>query len=254
VLEYHAVSEAWPADLAVRPLALRRQVEMLVERGYRGATFHDALGSPPWPRTLVVTFDDAYVSVLELARPILSSLGLPATVFVVTDFADGGRRLEWPGIEHWRAGPHEHELDGLTWTQLAELADEGWEIGSHTRTHPRLTQLSDGALARELRESRDACESALRRPCRSLAYPYGDYDRRVMAAAADAGYDVAAIEDVVRPRPLAWPRIGVYRPNSMRVFRLKVSRSVRRVRTVMGPLESQARCLLVRSASARGSE
>ena len=254
VLEYHAVSETWPADLAVTPVALQRQLELLVERGYRGATFQDALRSPPWPRTLVVTFDDAYVSVLELARPVLSSLGLTATVFVVTAFAGGGRPLEWPGIDHWRGGPHEHELDGLTWAQLGELADEGWEIGSHTRTHPRLTELPDEALARELRESRDACESALGRPCRSLAYPYGDYDRRVIAAAADAGYEVAAIEDVVRPRALAWPRIGVYRPNTMQVFRLKVSPTVRRMRAALGPFERPARRLLARSASARGSE
>jgi peptidoglycan/xylan/chitin deacetylase (PgdA/CDA1 family) len=230
VLEYHAVSETWPADLAVTPLDFRRQLEWLVERGYRSATFHDAVTFSPSPRTLVVTFDDAYVSVLELAYPILSSLGLPATVFVVTDFAEGTRPLEWPGIDHWRGGPHEHELRGLAWPQLAHLAESGWEVGSHTRTHARLTQLSDEALARELRESREASERSLRRPCRSLAYPYGDYDRRVMAAAADAGYEVAAIEDVARPAALAWPRVGIYRPNSMRVFRLKVAPWLRSVR------------------------
>jgi peptidoglycan/xylan/chitin deacetylase (PgdA/CDA1 family) len=237
VLGYHAVSESWPAALAVTPAQLRRQLEWLVERGYRGATFHDAVTSRPWRRTLAVTFDDAYSSVLELAYPILSSLGLPATVFAVTGFADGGRPLEWPGIAHWRGGPHERALDGLSWRQLRRLADAGWEVGSHTRTHPRLTLLGDEELARELRGSREACEQALERSCRSLAYPYGDFDARVVAAAADAGYEAAAIEGLSRPAPLAWPRVGIYRGNSMAVVRLKVSPTLCRLRMALGPVE-----------------
>jgi peptidoglycan/xylan/chitin deacetylase (PgdA/CDA1 family) len=139
VLGYHAVSETWPAALAVTPSQLRRQLEWVLERGYGGSTFHDAVKSRPARPTVVVTFDDAYASVLELAFPILSSLNLPATVFAVTDFAGQDRPLEWPGIDQWRGGRHEPELRGLRWSELAELADNGWEIGSHTCTHPRLT-------------------------------------------------------------------------------------------------------------------
>src|SRR5207244_188323 len=97
----------------------------------------------------------AYLSVLELAYPILSALGLAATVFAVTDFVDADRPLDWPGIDHWRGGPYDAELRGLTWAQLGQLAASGWEIGSHTRTHPRLTRLADDALERELLESRE---------------------------------------------------------------------------------------------------
>jgi peptidoglycan/xylan/chitin deacetylase (PgdA/CDA1 family) len=239
VLGYHAVSESWPAPLAVTPNQLRRQLEWLVDRGYQGTTFHAAVTSEPRPRTFALTFDDAYRSVLDLAYPILSSLGVPATVFVVTDFADEGRPLEWPGIDHWRGGPHELELRGLNWEELEQLADSGWEIGSHTRTHPRLTGLSDQELARELEESRVRCEKVLQRPCRSLAYPYGDFDGRVARAAETAGYAAAAIEGLARPRPLAWPRVGVYRENSMRLFRLKVSPAVGLLRTRFGRAERQ---------------
>jgi peptidoglycan/xylan/chitin deacetylase (PgdA/CDA1 family) len=234
VLEYHAVSEAWPAALAVTPAQLREQLEWLVGRGYTGATFSDAVTSGRSERTLVVTFDDAYLSVFELAHPILASLGLPGTVFVVTDFADSGRPLHWPRSKDWRGGPYEHELRGMTWPQLAELAECGWEIGSHTRTHPRLTQLPDDALARELRESREACKRALGRPCSSLAYPYGDFDARVAARAGEAGYQVAAIETLGPPHPLMWPRVGIYRADSLARFRLKVSPTIRRLRTVAG--------------------
>jgi peptidoglycan/xylan/chitin deacetylase (PgdA/CDA1 family) len=230
-LEYHAVSDAWQGGLAVAPAQLRRQLEWLVRRGYRGATFSEAVASEDHGPVVAVTFDDAYRSVYENAFPILASLGLPATVFVVTDYAHDGRPLTWRRAKDWQGGPFEQELRGMTWDLLGELAEAGWEIGSHTRTHPRLTQLSDEDLDDELRGSREDCERALGRPCSSLAYPFGDFDARVAQAAAAAGYTAAAIEDLARPHPLMWPRVGVYRPDSMYRFRLKVSPTRRRIQT-----------------------
>jgi peptidoglycan/xylan/chitin deacetylase (PgdA/CDA1 family) len=236
VLCYHAISVGWPAALAVQPERLSEQLELIVRRGYRGATFSQALESPPGRKTLVVTFDDAFASVFDKALPILSSLRLPGTVFAVTDFADSGRSLAWAGIDHWRGGPYEAELAGLGWQQLLALADAGWEIGSHTSTHPRLTELDDAALATELGRSRAACERAIGRPCSSIAYPYGDVDRRVTAAAAAAGYRHGAALPASRhrPRPLEWPRIGVYNGDDRRRFALKVSRALRAARLVTG--------------------
>jgi peptidoglycan/xylan/chitin deacetylase (PgdA/CDA1 family) len=239
VLCYHAVSERWPAELAVTSKALHRQLELLVRRGYQGVTFHEAMTSPPRGKVLAVTFDEAYCSVLEVAYPILSSLGIPATVFVVTDFANDGRPLAWPGIDQWLGSTYEAELRGLSWSQLQVLGDAGWEIGSHSQTHQRLTHLDDAALMRELRESRAACELALGLPCRSLAYPYGDVDRRVATAAGDAGYDAAAglPRRLDGASPLTWPRVGINRGDSIRRFRLKVSPAIRRLRTIAGPAE-----------------
>ncbi len=235
VLCYHAVSESWPADLSVTSAQLRTQLELLVDRGYRPATFSDAV-TMPQKRTLAVTFDDGYLSVLERAEPVLRSLGVPATVFVVTDFVTTGRPLCWPGIDHWRGGPHEEELRGLSWEHLESLAAAGWEIGSHTLTHPRLTQLEDRALAGELGDSRTACEHYLGRQCRSLAYPYGDIDSRVIAAAADAGYEAGAAlpPRLHRSTPLEFPRVGVYHPDSLIRFRVKVSPLVRHLRVRVG--------------------
>jgi peptidoglycan/xylan/chitin deacetylase (PgdA/CDA1 family) len=243
VLCYHAVSDNWPAPLSITTKQLREQLELLVDRGYRGMTFHHAVTSTPSGRTLVVTFDDAFSSVIDFAHPILSSLGLPATVFVVTDFADSNQPLEWPGIDGWRGGAYDAELRGLSWRQLEQLRDAGWELGSHTCTHPRLTQLPDHALENELRGSREACERTLGTPCRSLAYPYGDVDSRVVAAAAEAGYEAAATLPfgLHRPTALAWPRIGVYRKDSLRRFRLKVSPTVCRLRAALAPVEEFVR-------------
>ena len=241
VLCYHAVSETWDVPLAVTASQLAEQLELISRRGYRSVTFDAAVAAQPSGPTVAITFDDGFASVLELAFPILSSLDMVATVFVVTDLVDAGEPLDWPGIE--QGGGPDRDVRGLSWAQLEQLADAGWEVGSHTRTHPRLTQLDDETLADELRGSRAACERALGSPCRSLAYPFGDVDTRVVEAAREAGYEAAASlpTGVVGDSALEWPRIGIYRKDSLRRFRLKVSPTVLRVREALAPVERLVR-------------
>lgn len=80
----------------------------------------------------------------------------------------------------------------LSWDELRELQAAGWEIGSHTCSHPHLTTLADGDLRYELVTARKVCEHELGEECLSIAYPYGDDDERVIAAAAAAGYRTGA--------------------------------------------------------------
>lgn len=232
VLCYHAISPSWPAELSVTPESLANQLEYLSRRGFRGITFTDGVRGRSTGKTVAITFDDGYASTLELARPLLGRFGWPATVFVPTDYMGGGP-MSWPGIDQWTGGEHERELLPMSWGQIRELADAGWEIGSHTKSHPHLTEIGDEQLAEELVESRLTCERMLDRPCRSLAYPYGDHDERVIAATAEAGYAAAATlpAHTPAPMPLAWPRVGVYYPDSMRIFRVKVSPTIRRLRS-----------------------
>ena len=233
VLCYHALSEAWPADLSVTPAAFERQLRRLHDRGYRGVTFGEIVERPAQGRRVAVTFDDGYQSVLELAQPILSALGYVATVFVPTALVGLPGPMAWPGIDHWLGGPHEDELEGMSWDELGSLLEEGWEVGSHTHTHPRLTELDDERLRDELVRSREVASERLGRPCESLAYPYGDHDERVVELARECGYSRAATlpAGLPAPRPLAWPRIGVYHGDSDRRFQLKVSTLPRRLRS-----------------------
>jgi peptidoglycan/xylan/chitin deacetylase (PgdA/CDA1 family) len=232
VLCYHAVSDNWPSPLAVTPDQLERQLGLLVRRGYRGETFERAVTAPTASRTLAVTFDDGYRSVLSHARAVLERLGLPGTVFVPTDLVGARAPLSWPGIDHWIGGPHEDELVGLSWDELASLHASGWEIGSHTCSHPRLSCLDDSELWRELRDSRRACEERLG-ACRTLALPYGDGDARVLPAAADAGYTAVAGLPSRRASSPGWPRVGVYSADGPARFRVKVARPVRALRALM---------------------
>jgi peptidoglycan/xylan/chitin deacetylase (PgdA/CDA1 family) len=245
VLCYHAVSEDWPAPLSVTPSDFEDQLGHLVERGYRGATFAQALSDPPSGSTVVVTFDDAYRSVRERALPILDRLGLPGTVFVPTAFPGGTEVMSWRGIEQWVGSRHEDELTCMSWDELRALAEHGWEVGSHTHTHPHLTELGDGALANELERSLAECEDRLGGRPVSIAYPYGDVDDRVAAAAKAAGYRFgAALSGAIRTvDPLHWPRMGIYHGEPRWRWRLKLGRPFRRVlRSPFGGLvESTAR-------------
>lgn len=234
VLCYHAVSESWESELAVTPEELERQVALLLRRGYEPARFLDAVLAPPGRRTLAITFDDAYRSVRRLAAPVLRRLGAPASVYAPTDWIGREQPMRWAGIEEWLGGPHESELVPMSWQELGELGELGWEVGSHTRTHPRLTQIDDERLRAELEGSRTACAEGLGRPCETIAYPYGDVDDRVVAAAGAAGYRAAgALPHAPHAaETLRWPRVGVYRWDGPTRFRLKASPLVRRVRTL----------------------
>lgn len=226
VLCYHAVSERWDAELSVTPSEFEAQIRSLLARGYRGATFSDAVTKRAAAPTVAVTFDDGFRSVVDDAFPILAHYGVPATMFVVTEFVGADAPLAWSGIDHWVESPSVSELKPVSWDDLRQLAAAGWEIGSHTCTHPHLTQCDGDTLVRELRDSKQRCERDLGIPCSSLAYPYGDVDRRVWQAAGQAGYASAAALPSGRwgeETLLAWPRVGVWHGESLRRFRLKVS-------------------------------
>ena len=184
---------------------------------------------------MAITFDDAYLSVLTLGKPLLDAVGFPATVYAPTAYLDTPERpLSWAGIEQWHGGEHERELLPMSWDQLGGLADAGWEIGSHTRTPsaPDPDRRRPAAAASS-RSRKATVEERLGRPCPTLAYPYGDHDERVVAAAGAAGYAAAGTlpARLHSERALAWPRVGIYHTDDERRFRMKVSRPLRRLRS-----------------------
>ncbi len=232
VLCYHAVSERWPAPLSVTPAAFESQIRLLARRGYQGATFTDAARATGGGKLAAVTFDDGFLSVFEAARPILDRYGFPATVFVPTRFMDRPDPMAWEGIDEWLGGPHEPELVPMTREQLRDLVAAGWEIGSHTLTHPHLPALEDDRLREQLRDSRSECAAMTGAECTSIAFPYGDVDARVIGEAEAAGYEAAAMLATLLDRESRFtcPRIGVYNVDGAWAYRLKVSPTVRRLR------------------------
>jgi peptidoglycan/xylan/chitin deacetylase (PgdA/CDA1 family) len=180
----------------------------------------------------VITFDDALRSVKQVAFPILSRLGLTATVFAPTAYVTSGEPCAWSGLDRWMDTPHADELMPMSWSDLGELAEHSWEIGSHTCTHPHLTRLDDPTLRRELEESREASIPHLGHPLETIAYPYGDADDRVDVFARCARYKAGAdLSSSLRLRDrYRYPRIGIYRRDRAWRFRLKTTRLMRRMR------------------------
>ena len=228
ILGYHAISSKWQAQLAISETDLRRQLAYLKSRGYVGLTISEAErrrmeGSLP-RRCVVVTFDDGYASTLR-AVPILAEVGYPGTVFVVTSFVDSGQPLTWPGIEQWLDPETIGELRSLSWREAEQLVAGGWEVASHTVTHPLLTRATDQQLSNELAESREAIERQLGR-CTAVAYPYGLADRRVAEAARQAGYDVGCMLTLAHfvDEPWRRPRIGMGPQSSRVAMAMRLSR------------------------------
>ena len=238
VLCYHAVSSDWEGEEAIDPAALERQVRQLLDRGMRPRTISELAsgnGEDSEP-AFAVTFDDAFESLQTRALPVLERLGVRATVYAPTDYVDSGELMRWGKLDRWAGTLHESELRPLDWDGVRALAAAGWEVGSHTASHPHLPELDPEAADRELRSSRSAIEEALQRPCTSIAYPFGDFDERVLDQTRAGGYatGVTLLDGLRRPLPwpsdLEIPRQGVYRGTGQTQFRLMTSPLVLRLR------------------------
>jgi peptidoglycan/xylan/chitin deacetylase (PgdA/CDA1 family) len=83
------------------------------------------------------------------------------------------------------------ELQSVSWEQAREMDCDGMEIGSHTMTHPILTNVTQEHLHQELSRSRKRLEEVLERKVTNFCYPNGDNDRRVHEEVARAGYKIA---------------------------------------------------------------
>ena len=201
ILMYHVITKA-PAGVANPELWVDKDVfaeEMraLHAAGYTAVTLRQAWdgwqdGGPLPRKPIVVTFDDGYLSHYTHAKPVLRALGWPGVLFLTTKAI--GR-------------------DGLSERQLRSLIKAGWEIDSHTLTHPDLTTLDDAALAHELSGSRRELQRRLGVAADFFAYPAGRHDARVIAATEAAGYTAATtVEPGVATRrddPFALPRVRV---------------------------------------------
>lgn len=133
--------------------------------------------------TVALTFDDAYVDFLENAVPVLKRYNLPATLFVPTGLL--GKTAEWDSYD--KSKPL------MDLRALWEVQRLGFQIGSHTVTHPRLTECSEATLDYELRSSFEYLRLHVPQSfVPILSYPGGYVGRREMDATRQAGY-VAAL-------------------------------------------------------------
>jgi peptidoglycan/xylan/chitin deacetylase (PgdA/CDA1 family) len=180
ILVYHHVSQSDPeGSHALRRLTVTadifaQQMQYLQDNGYHVITFSDVAdyfdhGKELPTLPVIISFDDGWETQFEYALPSLEKYHYTATFFVVTDYI--GR----PGF--------------ISWPQLHTLLTDGMTIGSHTRSHPRLTKIRDPEkLWDQIYNSKAILETQLEAPVEEFAYPYGLHNAKAAAAVKQAGY------------------------------------------------------------------
>lgn len=138
---------------------------------------------PEGERCAVVTFDDGFASVVENALPELEQRGIPSTIFVVTDAL--GKQPGW--MESAQDSDASEKC--MSVEQLQRLPAELVSIGSHTRTHPKLTRIAEADAKRELGESRTKLEGLLNRPVALFSFPFGAFSSELVHWCREAGYE-----------------------------------------------------------------
>lgn len=191
VFTFHRITNLCRDDgMTVSPHVFGRQLEY-VRRYHDIVPLEQALEMiaqhrPRRRPAAVLTFDDAYRSVLEMAQPVLAKHGLVACCFASTDLV--GTDARFP---HDADNPVRPQLDVMTWSDLRRLRAEGWVVGGHGASHRRISECSGDALRHEILGPLEALRNSLGVQHPPMAYPFGgpeDFSPEVRALARASGY------------------------------------------------------------------
>jgi peptidoglycan/xylan/chitin deacetylase (PgdA/CDA1 family) len=196
ILVYHALgnpppSEAYPGLYVSRP-EFRQEMSWLAAHGYQGVTLDEVEhawyhgGTLP-AKPIVITFDNGYPEQVRFAPSVLDRYGWPGVLFEITE-------------EH------------LTPPYIRPIVAKGWEVDSHSATHPDLTQISGADLAHEVAGSRRFLQRTYQVPSDNFCYPSSIYDSSTIAAVKAAGYTGAVTEETgyaSRDRPYELNRFEI---------------------------------------------
>ncbi len=133
----------------------------------------------PTQSALTLMFDDGNTSDYTIAKPILDQYGLPGTSAIITSYIN--------------------KFPFLSLDQIKALANDGWEIVSHTVTHPNLGMVTSDQAETEFRDSKAALESD-GFDIDSIAFPFGAYSSDVLAQSENYYISARSFEDGYNPQ------------------------------------------------------
>jgi len=185
ILCYHKIApppkRARIRGLYLEPKLFLRQMNEITQAGLISAFPGCSAGSKK--KTITITFDDGFASNLIEAVPLMKKVGVQAINYLVADRL--GQTSDWEAREGGEADPLMDEAQVRDWLAA------GHQIGAHTCTHPRLSQLSEAQAKEEISASRKKLEDRFGVPIEHFAYPYGDYNQRTVELVRQVGFQTA---------------------------------------------------------------
>jgi peptidoglycan/xylan/chitin deacetylase (PgdA/CDA1 family) len=166
ILMYHSIAEG-PGVIAIPPATFCMQLDVLAECGLRGVSLREYVRSrnvSSRPPMAVLTFDDGYRDFAAVVVPEIVARGWSCTVFLPTALIGDTKGWNADGAGLRRL---------IDWSDAADIASRGIEIGSHGVTHADLTRLDLHGVRREMTVSKQAIETHARCSVTSFAAPYG---------------------------------------------------------------------------------
>lgn len=182
ILAYHKVDNHFEWGInTVSTRLFEKQIKFLAKNGFTSTRLDDCLTNQiECKKPIIITFDDSYKSIFKYAFPILQKYGFIATIFVISEYV--GKKNIWDinlaGKIDWH----------LSWDEIRDLKNWGWEIGSHTATHPDLTKLTHNELVKELSSSKYQLEKQLGIPVNLISYPFNRFNNYVIKLTKELGY------------------------------------------------------------------
>ena len=225
ILAYHRVNREIRDGLSVSPVMLREQLGFLLSKGWTNVVLEEALsgtGLNREGRSFAITFDDGYQDNYFHAAPILHELGLRATVYLISDFIDATTPFPWV-VARGQAELDSEDLH-MTTDQLGETMKAGtFVFGSHTKSHPMLSDLGPDAATNEIVGSKAVLEERLGVEIQTFCYPAGNFNQETVEIARKAGYKAAVVTPnrFIEETPHTLHRVGVYSNMTSRLFAIK---------------------------------
>lgn len=169
ILFHHLVADR-PHRMAMSTEHFLKHVRFL-QRFYRIVSLREAIEmlrtNTVRTPTVVLTFDDGYRDNFINVRAVVEETGVPITWFVSTDHIT-------------RQIPFKHDTDSglddfppLRWSEIRQMHAEGFEIGSHTRTHFDCGSREWAALRDEIVTSKSELEAELGSDVPFFSFPFG---------------------------------------------------------------------------------
>jgi peptidoglycan/xylan/chitin deacetylase (PgdA/CDA1 family) len=166
IIFYHHVVPGDPPNIyCVTTDAFTEQMDYLQSNGYTAIPISLLVkaireGADLPDRPVVISFDDGNADIYENAYPIMQKYGFTGTLYLVMNYLD--------------------HATFLTSDQAAEMYHAGWEIGSHSMSHPDLVGMQD-ALTYQVVNSKEGLGDAIGAPVNTFAYPYGETDNDIIS-------------------------------------------------------------------------